>query len=122
MSNLHLELADGKMKYRPGETIEGVAFWELPELPKVLELRLFWRTQGKGMVDHLVVSTVAFDGAKPTDRRPFRFPLPASPYSVSGILVSIVWGLELVAEPGGSASAEIVLSPTGEEVRLEKKK
>jgi hypothetical protein len=123
MSNLHLELADGKTKYRPGETIEGVAFWEFPQLPQVLELRLFWRTQGKGMVDHQVVTTVGFDGAKPTDRRPFRFPLPLSPYSVSGILVSIVWGLELVAEPnGGSASVEIVLSPTGEEVRLEKKK
>jgi len=123
MSNLHLELADGKTKYRPGETIEGVAFWELPELPKVLELRLFWRTQGKGMVDHQVVTTVAFDGAQPTDRRPFRFPLPPAPYSVSGILVSIVWGLELVSEPNvGSAAVEIVLSPTGEEVRLEKKK
>ena len=123
MSNLHLELADGKTKYRPGETIEGVAFWELPELPKVLELRLFWRTQGKGMVDHQVVITVAFDGAQPTDRRPFRFPLPPAPYSVSGILVSIVWGLELVSEPNvGSAAVEIVLSPTGEEVRLEKKK
>ena len=103
--------------------IEGVAFWELPELPKVLELRLFWRTQGKGTVDHQVVTTVAFDGAQPTDRRPFRFALPAEPYSVSGILVSIVWGLELVAEPNvGSAAVEIILSPTGEEVRLEKKK
>jgi hypothetical protein len=123
MSNLHLELADGKARYRPGETIEGVAFWELPDLPKVLELRLFWRTQGKGMVDHQVVTTVGFDGAKPTDRRPFRFALPAFPYSVSGLLVSIVWGLELVAEPdGGSAVVELTLSPTGEEVRLEKKK
>lgn len=123
MSNLHLELADGKTRYRPGETIEGVAFWEFPELPKVLELRLFWRTQGKGMVDHQLVTTVAFDGAQPKDRRPFRFPLPPAPYSVSGVLVSIVWGLELVAEPNGeSASVEITLSPTGEEVRLEKKK
>ena len=123
MSNLHLEIADGKTRYRPGEMIEGVAFWEFPELPKVLELRLFWRTQGKGTVDHQIVATVAFDGAQPTDRRPFRFALPAEPYSVSGILVSIVWGLELVAEPNiGSAAVEIVLSPTGEEVRLEKKK
>ena len=121
MSNLHLELADGKTRYRPGETIEGVAFWELAELPKVLELRLYWRTQGKGMVDHQIVTTVAFDGAQPTDRRPFRFELPGEPYSVSGILVSIVWGLELVAN-GGSAGVEILLSPTGDEVRLEKKK
>ena len=77
MSNLHLELADGKTKYRPGETIEGVAFWELPELPKVLELRLFWRTQGKGTVDHQIATTVAFDGAKATDRRPFRSGAPS---------------------------------------------
>jgi len=120
MSRLHLELADGKTKYRPGETLEGVAFWDLPELPRAIEVRLYWRTQGKGISDVEVVQAVRFDRIAAQDRRPFRMTLPPSPYSVSGILVSILWGVEIVAEPTvQGANVEIVLSPTGEEIRLE---
>jgi hypothetical protein len=119
MSSLHLELADSKVKFRPGEALEGVAFWELDAAPRSIEVRLFWRTQGKGTVDVEVVQALPFVGVGARDRRPFRFALPQGPYSVSGSLVSVVWGVEAVVEPGGdSASTEITLSPTGEEVRL----
>jgi len=119
MSRLHLELADSKLKYRPGEALEGVAFWELDAAPRSVEVRLFWRTQGKGTVDVEVVQALPFTGVGARDRRPFRFLLPRGPYSVSGSLVSVVWGVEVVAEPGGDASStEITLSSTGEEVRL----
>jgi hypothetical protein len=121
MTRLQLELADGKTKYRPGETVEGVAFWELDAPPKSVEIRLYWRTQGKGMVDVEVVESLPQSSHGPRDRRPFRFLLPPGPYSVSGTLVSIVWGVEVVAEPSGeSASAEITVSPTGEEIHLQK--
>jgi hypothetical protein len=121
MSSLSLQLADSRTKYRPGERIEGVAFWELAEVPRSLELRLYWRTQGKGTVDLEVVRSLKFEGVAPNDRRPFSIELPASPYSVSGKLVSIVWGVELVAEPGGqSDNVEITMSPTGLEVRLDR--
>jgi hypothetical protein len=126
MSGLHLTLADEKTKYRPGETLEGVAFWELAARPAAIEVHLYWRTQGKGTADLQVVHTERFDGVAAQDRRPFRIPLPPGPYSVSGILVSLVWGVELVTEPKGeAANVEIVISPTGEEIRLqqvEKKK
>ena len=121
MSRLQLELADGKTKYRPGEAVEGVAFWELDGPPKSIEIRLFWRTQGKGTVDVEVVQSLPQSSNGPRDRRPFRFVLPPGPYSVSGTLVSIVWGVEIVAEPSAeSANAEITVSPTGEEIRLQK--
>lgn len=121
MSRMHLELADGKTKYLPGETIEGVAFWDLPAAPKSIEARLYWRTQGKGTVDLELVQTVPFDRPAPQDRRPFRIDVPAAPYSVSGKLISIVWGVELVSEPAGeAANIDLVLSPTGEEVRLDR--
>jgi hypothetical protein len=119
MSRMTLELADSKTKYRPGESLEGVAFWELDTAPRTLEVRLFWRTQGKGTVDVEVVQSLPFDGVGARDRRPFRFALPPGPYSVSGALVSVVWGVEIVTEPSeDAASVEITLSPTGEEVRL----
>jgi len=117
---MNLELVDGKTRYRPGETLEGVAFWELTEAPRSVEVRLYWQTQGKGTVDLEVVQSVPFSGIGPRDRKPFRIVLPESPYSVSGKLVSIVWGVELVSEPKGDAvNIEIVISPTGEEVRLD---
>ena len=121
MSRLHLELADGKTRYRPGEAVEGVAFWELDGPPRSVEIRLFWRTQGKGTVDVEVVQSLpqCSDGSR--DRRPFRFALPPGPYSVSGTLVSILWGVEVVTEPSGeSASLEITVSPTGQEIRLQR--
>ena len=121
MSSLQVELADGKTKYRPGEAVEGVAFWELEAPPKSVEVRLFWRTEGKGTNDVQIVQAFPEPGTGPRDRRPFRFVLPPGPYSVSGTLVSIVWGVELVTEPSGeSASVEITVSPTGEEIRLQK--
>ena len=121
MSALNLQLADAKTKYRPGERLEGVAFWELSEKPRSLEVRLYWRTQGKGTVDLEIVRSVAFDGVALNDRRPFSMELPPGPYSVSGKLVSIVWGVELVAEPGGQSDhLEITISPSGEEVRLDR--
>ena len=121
MSKLQLELADGKTKFRPGEAVEGVAFWELGAPPKSVEIRLFWRTKGTGTDDVELVQSLPHAGAGASDRRAFRFVLPAGPYSVSGVLVSIVWGVEVVAEPSAeSASAEITVSPTGEAVRLSK--
>lgn len=121
MNRLQIELADGKTKYRPGEAVEGVAFWELDAMPASIEIRLFWRTQGKGTVDVEVVQAQPMIVAGLVDRRGFRFVLPAGPYSVSGVLVSIVWGVELVVEPRSeSTNVEITVSPTGEEVRLQK--
>lgn len=121
MSRMHLELADGKTKYFPGETVEGVAFWDLAALPNRIEVRLYWRTQGKGTVDLELVRVVPFDKPALQDRRPFRLEVPAAPYSVSGKLISIVWGVELVCEPAGdAANIDLVVSPTGEEVRLDR--
>ena len=121
MSRMHLELADGKTKYLPGETIEGVAFWELAAAPEFVEVRLYWRTQGKGTVDLEIVRNMRFTKVALQDRRPFQLETPAAPYSVSGKLISIVWGVELVSEPQGeAANIDIVLSPTGKEVRLDR--
>jgi hypothetical protein len=120
MSRMHLELADGKTKYFPGETVEGVAFWDLAMIPNQIEVRLYWRTQGKGTVDLELVRIVRFDTPALQDRRPFRLEVPAAPYSMSGKLISIVWGVELVCEPAGdSANIDLIVSPTGEEVRLD---
>ena len=119
MSALEVRVAGDGLAFRPGEEVRGEASWSLDEDPTEVELRLFWRTEGKGTQDVGVVETVTFEKPGGQDRRDFRVRLPAGPYSFSGTLVSLVWAREVVAEPGGAAGrTDIVLAPTGREVRL----
>lgn len=120
MSDIHLQLVDDKLNYRPGDLLEGVVFWDLPEAPATIELRLFWQTQGKGTQDVEIVHVEKFDRPVKQDRRPFRISLPIGPYSVSGKLVSVVWGVEVVTSTGSAGNTGIVLSPTGQELRLDR--
>ena len=44
---------------------------------------------------------------------------PEAPHSFSGALISLIWAVELLVEPGGlSERIEITVSPTGEEILL----
>ncbi len=119
MSRLEIRTDGGRLGFHPGEEIHGTASWSLETAPTKVELRLFWRTEGKGTQDVEVIETMAFEGAGAEDRREFRLRLPAAPYSFSGKLISLIWALELVAEPGAEAGRQdITLSPTGHEIHL----
>jgi hypothetical protein len=112
--SVELHLEGGRTAFKPGETASGTLAWDLPETPASLELRVFWRTEGKGTQDLELVRTVAVPGGGPTGERSFALPLPGFPYSYAGTLISIVWHLEAVALPSGASQAvPIVISPTG---------
>jgi hypothetical protein len=112
--SVELSVDGGRTSFRPGETVSGVVGWDLPETPASLELRVFWRTEGKGRQDLEVVRTERVPAGGPRGERRFSLPLPSFPYSFSGRLVSILWGLEAVLQPGGESSGLIlVISPTG---------
>jgi hypothetical protein len=117
VSRLEISTQGGRLAFHPGEELRGTASWSLEAPPTRVELRLFWRTEGKGSQDVGVAETIAFDGAGAEERRELRLRLPSSPYSFSGKLISLIWALELVAEPGADASRQdITLSPTGREL------
>jgi hypothetical protein len=119
VSRLEIATEEGRSGFHPGEELRGTASWSLDAPPTKVELRLFWRTEGKGSQDVGVVETLSFDDAGPEERREFRFRLPPGPYSFSGKLISLIWALELVAEPGADAGRQdITLSPTGREILL----
>lgn len=68
-----------------------------------------------------VVQTMALAAPRPEDQRDFTLPLPLprEPYSFSGTLISLVWAIELIIEPGAHVERrEFVLSATGREVVL----
>jgi hypothetical protein len=120
MSELKIQLSTERTAFEPGEELAGTASWKLDPRPRAVELRLFWFTRGPGPEDAGVVERVRFEHALPEEARPFRFRLPDAPYSFSGKLFSVVWALELVAEPSKEAGRrEITVAPGGKEVRLE---
>lgn len=109
----------GRESFSPGEWVEGRVSWHLAEAPESIELRLLWYTRGKGDQDMAVVEAVPFAHPAAEGRETFRVHLPAGPYSFSGKLISLVWALELVAEPGARAArTEITVAPGGREVLL----
>jgi hypothetical protein len=115
-----VETHDGTTSFRPGETVEGTVRWQLPEPPESIELRLFWSTAGKGDQDLEVMETIPFENPGAQGRRTFRVRLPEGPYSFSGKLITLTWALEAVAQPGEKAgNVFLVISPTGEELRLQ---
>jgi hypothetical protein len=118
MEQIEVETRNGVV-FAPGETVEGTVSWQLEKLAETVELRLFWYTTGKGDQDVGVVSTVPFPSPALHDQRSFSIPLPSGPYSFSGSLISLLWALEVVAEPGARAGRiEILVSPTRQEIML----
>ncbi len=119
MNALKIALRENRTRFRPGETIAGVAAWMLEKEPQTVELRLFWFTRGKGTQNVNVVLTIRFDHPKAEESRPFQLALPEYPYSFSGKLISLIWALELVVNAGEAERVELTLSPTGQEILLQ---
>ena len=120
MSWMNLDTDQGRAAYSPGETVTGSASWQLDAVPKRVELRLIWYTEGQAEQEVRLVGALPFEGALQGENRPFRIDLPAGPYSFRGSLFSIRWGLELVAEhPDESTRLDLVVAPSGQTVTAE---
>jgi hypothetical protein len=100
----------------PGGTLSGHASWELEHTPKKVEIRLFWYTSGKGTEDVERIDTIELDGSR-ADQRAFSFVLPLQPYSFVGSLVSLQWGIEVIAGKTHARSS-FIMAPDGIPRRL----
>ncbi len=119
MSRIAIETPDGRMNFEPGSEVEVYLDWDLDQEAEAVELRLVWNTAGKGDTDVEVVDTQRFEYPSLRESRRATVVLPASPYSFSGTLVSLIWAFELIAMPEMiSARQEIVIAPGGTEVQL----
>ena len=119
MNRLSITLDRESGRFWPGETLTGEVSWRLREPPDAAELRLFWYTVGKGDRDLDIVKTLPFPSPGMGEDHRFELTLPMTPYSFSGKLISVVWALELVLQPGDFVErVPFVLSPTGDEIHL----
>jgi hypothetical protein len=119
VNELSLRLEDGRSAFSPGERVRGTARWLLGGPPSSIEVRLYWKTAGKGTTDLQIVDVARAEAATASGERLFDFRLPQAPYSFSGRLVSVTWAVELVIEPGDrSCREEIVVAPGGRAVVL----
>ncbi|MEX0777554.1 MAG: hypothetical protein WD042_17755 [Phycisphaeraceae bacterium] len=119
MNELHLETYENRTAFAPGEALDGIASWQVEKPPRSAEVRLIWFTQGKGDRDVQTIDSVRFDQPKEIDSQIFHFTLPDEPYSFSGKLISLIWAVELVIQPGELAQRlELVVGPGGREVDI----
>jgi hypothetical protein len=118
MSTLRIDVSGGA-GFKPGDSIGGRVSWQVDQPPQSAELRLFWFTRGKGTQDVETIDSIPFPAPQMNDDRSFTLTLPRQPYSFSGTLISLVWALELIVEPGSNVQRqELVMSATGQEVVL----
>ena len=121
MEELNIELKDLKTEYQPGQVISGTAQWNLPDQPRKISLQLLWYTRGKGDEDIGLVDSVEFENPGQFQNQDFSFTIPPGPYSFSGKLISLIWTLELLAEPRDTCyRQEITVSPGGREIVLDR--
>ena len=119
MERISIETEAGRTAFAPGEEVRGQVEWELTHPAQRVEVRLFWYTRGKGTTDVQVVKVQRTDVAGLRGRHAFRFVLPEEPYSFSGTLISLIWAIEAIAEPGERTTRlDLVVAPEGKEVRL----
>ncbi len=117
---MNAEIRPERTTYQPGETIEGVVTWSTQKPPRRAELRLFWHTKGKGDRDSETVQQQVFDMPQQQDSRAFVLQAPDFPPSFSGRLISLMWGLELVLEPGDSQAIDLLIATGGKELDLQR--
>lgn len=114
-----IQIENDRRAFAPGETLRGRVGWQTDARPERVELRLFYYTTGRGTRDVHVAGTESWEAPGPDGLEDFRFDLPDRPYSFSGRLVSLQWGLELVLHPDGHTERlEFALSPDGAAVEL----
>ena len=81
MSLMSVTLEGEASAFRPGDTIQAVAEWDLPGVPQGIVAALIW-TAGSGgpHTEEGVAVSVSIDRPKSRERRLFELQAPSGPY------------------------------------------
>lgn len=131
MGDLTMEVRtrDGQSEFAPGDRVGGEVIvhatdqWEA----ELLELVLFWRTEGKGNTDTGVVASESLcskgETISPGFSRNYSLKLPLMPQTYHGRILKIHWYIGLYAKAKGEAEQyyerSIVVRPRQETAPIE---
>jgi hypothetical protein len=119
MAGISLQLTENRTAYAPREKLSGKVTWELAKAPTSGELRLIWRTHGRGTADYGVAETIPITETGATGAQSFAISLPEGPYSFSGTLITLTWTLEVEFLPGkNSERLELIIAPARKAISL----
>lgn len=118
MSKFSAQLLPGKTAFELREPIRSRVTWSGAATPKSVEIRLFWRTEGKGDRATDIAEQLTFEHPQPKDERTISFLAPIFPPSFSGRLISLVWALELVIDGRSAAVVDLTISARSGEITL----
>lgn len=83
---------------RRGDRISGRVLWSGSASPKAIEVRIQWRTEGRGNIEGTWLPEIIL----PASRGAFSSQIPlTAPYSYDGHLIRIVWEVKAIAEFAG---------------------
>lgn len=102
--SLYIDLP--KYAYLPGEIIRGSILWALDKSPETVRLSFGWWTEGRGSEDSYVVNELEWNTHDTAGNETFEFTVPEAPYSFSGHLITLKWGLELSVKKGRDSSLQ----------------
>lgn len=118
--NISIQIDDGNKNFAPGDTITGEVHWDgLPaDVDSVITVELAFHTEGKGTSQREVYEEREWTIASADGKQSFTFEAPAWPWSFSGKLVAIVWGLDAWNGDDHAQNFPVTISPGGEEMKL----
>jgi hypothetical protein len=113
------QLVSKKTHFDCGEEVQIALTWEFEVPQSHFEIRFVWSTHGKGDQDLQVVKKLKILAPGTSGQELVTTKLPSSPYSFSGKLISLVWGIEVIAFPSReNVRFDIVIGPNAQEVSL----
>lgn len=121
MSQLAIRLADGRTAWAPGETMSGRVSWRCARAPRLLELRLIWRTTCAAGDEACTAELSRIEDGTPAGERPFTLRAPLHPFTYRGGSLRIDWLMELIdIEARVAARVDLIIGPDRGPVTLDR--
>ena len=89
-----------------------MVIWLCEQKPGRITVSLVWMTRSPELSELHVIDSITYNDLALQGAREFKTKLPVGPYSFSGNLFSLIWGVQALVEPSGhSLFKEISVSP-----------
>ena len=119
MNKIELKLINEHNFFKPGSILKGNIIWNIDIIPQTITISLCYWTEGRGTEDAVSIAKEEVKITNPSGEQPFEFPIPNSPWSFSGKLISVNWAVAAeIRSKNLFTLIPITISPTAAEINL----